>query len=132
MKYILDTDIISYFIRDNHRVIYNISKYSDSDLYTTRINYIEILFGIYLSEGRISKVASEMQDFLKDINILELDEKSASIFAKTKADLMKKGEIVRDMDLMIASITLANGYTLVTNNTSHFRRIKKLKVENWS
>jgi tRNA(fMet)-specific endonuclease VapC len=132
MKYILDTDIISYFIRDNRSVIYNISKYSDEELYTTRINYIEILFGIYASDAKVSKVASGMQDFLKDINILELDEKSASIFAQTKADLKKRGEILLDMDLMIASIALSHGYTLVTNNTSHFHRIKKLKIENWS
>ncbi|MCP4148878.1 MAG: type II toxin-antitoxin system VapC family toxin [bacterium] len=36
------------------------------------------------------------------------------------------------MDLMIASICLANNVTLVTNNLKHFSRIEELPIENWS
>jgi tRNA(fMet)-specific endonuclease VapC len=35
------------------------------------------------------------------------------------------------MDLLIASISLANNYILVTNNIKEFKRIKGLKIENW-
>jgi predicted nucleic acid-binding protein len=32
---------------------------------------------------------------------------------------------------MIASITVANGYALVSNNLKHFDRVEGLKVERW-
>jgi len=35
------------------------------------------------------------------------------------------------MDLLIAAISLANDFILVTNNTKEFSRVKKLKLENW-
>ena len=34
-------------------------------------------------------------------------------------------------DLLIASIALANGLTLVTHNTREFSRIPGLKLEDW-
>ncbi len=37
-----------------------------------------------------------------------------------------------DRDLMIAAIALANGLTLVTNNTREFARVPGLKLEDWS
>ncbi len=57
---------------------------------------------------------------------------SAEVFAQLKAQLQKEGNIVADMDLLIASICLANNLTLVTNNTRHFEKIPNLILENWS
>ncbi len=34
-------------------------------------------------------------------------------------------------DVMIASIGMARSMIVVSNNIRHFRRIRKLKVENW-
>jgi tRNA(fMet)-specific endonuclease VapC len=34
-------------------------------------------------------------------------------------------------DLMIASIAIANGLTLVTHNTSEFSRVPDLNLEDW-
>ena len=36
-----------------------------------------------------------------------------------------------DVDLLIASIALSSGCSLVANNVKHFERIKELKIENW-
>jgi len=35
------------------------------------------------------------------------------------------------MDLLIASISLANNFVLVTNNVKEFKRVKGLTLENW-
>jgi tRNA(fMet)-specific endonuclease VapC len=35
------------------------------------------------------------------------------------------------MDLLIASIALANNVILVTHNTREFKRVKGLKIEDW-
>jgi tRNA(fMet)-specific endonuclease VapC len=36
-----------------------------------------------------------------------------------------------DMDMLIASIALANELVIVTNNEKEFKRISELKIENW-
>jgi tRNA(fMet)-specific endonuclease VapC len=43
----------------------------------------------------------------------------------------KSGTTIGPMDMLIASICLANNLILVTNNKKEFKRITELKVENW-
>jgi tRNA(fMet)-specific endonuclease VapC len=68
---------------------------------------------------------------LENFEICELDKGASEIFAKEKARLKKRGLIIADMDLMIASIAIAHGLPLVTNNHKHFERIKGLRLIRW-
>jgi predicted nucleic acid-binding protein len=68
---------------------------------------------------------------LDNFKIYELDKEAVEIFAKGKARLKKSGLLIADMDLMIASITIANDLSLVTNNHKHFERIKGLRLIRW-
>ena len=63
--------------------------------------------------------------------MLLLDQDSADRFGKIKADLRRKGEIIGDFDILIASVALTHDAILVTNNTAHFERISGLICENW-
>jgi len=45
--------------------------------------------------------------------------------------LKKKGELINDADILIASIVKAHDAILVTNNEKHFSRVEGLKIENW-
>jgi tRNA(fMet)-specific endonuclease VapC len=53
------------------------------------------------------------------------------MYAKIRTILEKSGIPIGPMDLLIASISLANRFVLVTNNLREFERIKELKMENW-
>ncbi len=72
-----------------------------------------------------------MPDFFRKVKVLLLDQDAADRFGKIKANLRRKGEIIGDFDILIASIALSHDETLVTNNTDHFERISELKYENW-
>ncbi|UCD85494.1 MAG: hypothetical protein JSU92_04700 [Deltaproteobacteria bacterium] len=65
------------------------------------------------------------------IVVLPCDIESAQIFGEIKAKLRRKGQMIEDFDIGIASIALKNGLVLVTNDVSHFRRIDELKIETW-
>ena len=65
------------------------------------------------------------------LNVLPFNQESSEYYGKIKAQLSHSGRIIEDMDILIASIALANEGILVTNNTAHFKRIKGLKLENW-
>ncbi len=125
---ILDSDILIYFLKGKREVVAEMTKLES--LYTTRINYTELIYGAYNSSKPAENLA-KFREFLDNFIILEFDEKSSEIFAQIKAKLKKDGNIIADMDLMIASISIANNMALVTNNHKHFSRIKELKTVKW-
>jgi len=129
-NYIIDSDILIYFLKGKKEVVEQLIKIPPYNLYTTRINYTELIYGAYNSE-RVEENLIKIKAFLENFQILEFDKASSEIFAKTKAKLKKNGKIIQDMDLMIASIAISNNYTLVTNNIKHFNRIKKLDLLGW-
>lgn len=45
--------------------------------------------------------------------------------------LHKRGALIEDADILIASTALVHGLALVTENASHFERIPGLIVESW-
>jgi len=127
---VIDSDILIYFLKGEKTVVQELIKIAPNELYTTRINYTELLYGAYNSTN-VEKNLARFTSFLEQFTILEFDKKASEIFAKTKAQLKKDGNIIADMDLMIASIAIANDYKLVSNNQKHFKRIKKLKLIDW-
>jgi predicted nucleic acid-binding protein len=131
MKYILDTDTLIYFLKGQQSVVEKISVVARSDLSTTIINQTELLYGAFNSQKKEQNL-KKIQGFLKEIKVLEFSHAASLIFAEHKAQLKKQGNILADMDLMIASIVLANDGILVTNNVKHFGKIKSLKFENWA
>jgi tRNA(fMet)-specific endonuclease VapC len=62
---------------------------------------------------------------------LSFDEAAAEEYGKLRAFLAGAGQLIGPNDMMIASIALANGLTLVTQNTSEFSRVPGLALENW-
>lgn len=111
-------------------MVQKLAQSEPDELATTIINQAELLFGAYHSE-QITKKLSSVKNFLQHLKVLPFDENSAEIFAQIKSQLQKNGTPVADLDLMIASICLANQATLVSNNTKHFARIENLDLENW-
>ena len=69
--------------------------------------------------------------FLAPFERLALDEESAQAYAKTRAVLEKGGRKIGPNDLIIASIALAHGATLITRNVHEFARVPNLQVEDW-
>jgi tRNA(fMet)-specific endonuclease VapC len=59
---------------------------------------------------------------------LGYDDFSAKIFA----DMRKSKVRIGTMDLRIASIALAQGFTILTRNLVDFEKVPNLKVEDWT
>ncbi len=69
--------------------------------------------------------------FIDTFDIAEYDKKAAIEYAKIRAYLEKRGEIIGAYDLQIAAHAKSLGAVLVTNNVKEFKRVKGLKLENW-
>lgn len=130
MKYVLDTDTMIYFLQGHHNVVNHLANLPAQQIATTIFNHSELLFGAFNSLKK-GKNLEKVQCFLNKIPTIAFCEESSYIFAQQKTALKNQGNIIADLDLMIASITLQNKAILVTNNTKHFTRIKYLKIQNW-
>jgi predicted nucleic acid-binding protein len=127
-KYLIDSDILIYFLKGKQEVVTRLAQIPLDDLYISRINYTELFYGAYNS-ARVEQNLKVIEPFLDNFKILEFSELSSKIFAKEKARLKKSGNIIADMDLMIASIAIENECVLMTNNHKHFERVENLKLE---
>lgn len=128
MNLVIDSDILIYFLKGYTEIVAKLSSYPLEAVFTTRINYAELLYGAYNST-KIEQNLSTITIFLESLSILEFDQKTCASFAEDKAKLKRNGNLIPDMDLMIASIAKVHNYSLVTNNMKHFERIDSLKLE---
>ena len=130
MKYMLDTNICIYAIKQEPEVVLQkILKHRPSDICISSITYAELMHGVEKSQSK-DKLALTL--LLSPIKIVDFDSHAAEEYGKIKADLQSQGKIIGPMDLLIASHAKSKGLTIVTNNTKEFERVKQLDVEDWS
>ncbi len=127
-KYLIDSDVLIYFLKGKQEVVQRLSQIPIDDLYISRINYTELIYGAYNS-SKIDQNLKVIEPFLDSFKILEFTKTSSLVFAKEKARLKKNGNIIADMDLMIASIAIENDCTLISDNIKHLDRVQNLELE---
>jgi tRNA(fMet)-specific endonuclease VapC len=127
-KYLLDTNIISYYLKGIENLKEKITSNIDS-LSISIISYYEIISGLQSIDA--NKRINEFEKFCKLIDIINLDKASILASCKIYASLKKSGKLIDDIDILIAGIALSNNLVMITDNTGHFDRIEGLKVENW-
>jgi tRNA(fMet)-specific endonuclease VapC len=105
-------------------------KIKAENCFISEITLAELKFGVEKS-GKAEKNKKTLDDFLTGVQILPIFH-SLDLYAKEKARLQKAGTIIDDFDLLIGVISVTHKLTMVTNNTSHFKRISGIKLEDWT
>lgn len=78
---------------------------------------------------KVAEILTEKQkDFEKVMPIFH----SLPKYAREKARLRKLGQPIDDFDLLIGATAITHKMVLVTNNVNHFKRIKGIKVSDWT
>lgn len=128
---LLDTDILSEFLRGNAIVAKNAEAYlrEHGSLNLSIITYYEILNGLLYKDA--NKQLDKFIKFTELNNVLPLTITATKQAAEIYAYLRKKGKPIGHTDSLIAGIALANNLHLATNNSEHFARVKGLEIVNW-
>jgi predicted nucleic acid-binding protein len=94
---------------------------------TTRFNIAELYVGIERSESR-AREERRVTSVIEGLDILEFDDRSARVFGRLSAALAGRGTPAGDMDVLIASIAIVSGHSLITRNPRHFTGMAGLSV----
>ena len=129
---ILDTDILSEFLRGNPKVIAKVDEHLEKYglVSLSIITYYEILNGLLYKDAR--KQLTKFEEFVELNKVIPLTLPMAKTAATIKAELRKKGTEIGHTDTLIAGIAITSELQLITNNMKHFKHIKGLKIDNWT
>jgi tRNA(fMet)-specific endonuclease VapC len=128
----LDTDILSEFLRGNPKVIAKVDEYLKEYgiINISIITYYEILNGLLYKDANMQ--LARFEEFVALNKVIPLTMRMAKVAAEIQANLRKKGTVIGHTDTLIAGIAISGELQLVTNNTDHFKRIKGLEIANWT
>jgi len=131
MTYALDTNIISYILRDSKNVKQRWRQEENAGNHSV----IPLVVYYEIQRGLLANGASNKMRLFKNLcavfGVYDLTKADMDTAASIYADRKRRGMPMEDTDLLIAAQCVTNGYTLVTNNTQHFKDVKELKVVNW-
>ena len=129
--YALDTNIISYFLKDEENVVNNMSQalMEGHKFIIPQVVDYETCRGFMLSDK--SHLFGQYRMFAQKTPIGKICDDVWVRAMHVYVELRKKGMPADDADILIAAFCLVNGYILATENLKHFRHIEGLKAVNW-
>ena len=132
MKYLLDTCVISDFIRGVGHTTDRFKNTPPSKIAISAITQMELYYGVQLQSGtRKNYLEAFITDVIKSVYVIPFDSKIALKTASLRADLKSNGTPIGAYDLLIGATAITYGLTLVTSNLKEFERIKSISIENW-
>ena len=128
--YLLDTNIVIYIQRGVPSVLSRLNELGADRVALPSIVAAELAYGVEKStfKDRNRKV---LELFLSEVRVLPWTQDAMWHFARHQHELRQSGQVIGELDLLIACQALALDAVCVTNNTREFGRIKGLKLENW-
>ncbi len=131
MRYMLDTNICSYILK-NHPASVKV-RFDDVGSDALSISTV-VLAELYFGAARHPKgiaIRRDIDDFASRLSVLQWDEAAADHYGAIRAALEKEGTPIGAMDMMIAAHARSQTATLVSNNTRHFEMVPGLLIANW-
>jgi tRNA(fMet)-specific endonuclease VapC len=130
MKYLLDTDTVSYALRGEGQVAGRITAHKPSDLCISAISLAELRYGADRKGSR--RLHALIDTFAAAVEVVGFDEDAAREFGRIGTILAERGTPIGELDVLIAAHAASLRCTLVTNNVRHFSRVPGLALENWT
>lgn len=127
--YLLDTDIVVYFFRNQKGIAQHLATISPENIYISEVTVAELEYGNYCG-GRYEENKELLDRFLSCVNVVPFSA-AINIYAKERFRLKSIGMGIEDFDLLIGCTSVAKNLTMVTNNIKHYSRITGIQIEKW-
>ncbi len=126
-RYLLDTNILSYFVSGRHPEIVDLVL--SLPVESRFINWVvqqELLYGVY-RKNRLD-LEIKYEKFFKEMKVIHSNDQIVKVCSKLEADLDAKGQVKGLEDIWIAASCVAEDLILVTKNKKDFEVFEGLRV----
>lgn len=127
--YLLDTDIVVFFLRNKKNIAEHLALLSPNDVFVSEVTVAELEYGNRCS-GRYEENKYMVERFLSSVNIVPFSD-AILLYAEERYRLRMLGQSIEDFDLLIGCTAVSENFIMVTNNAKHYSRIKGIRIENW-
>lgn len=131
-RYLLDTNICAFWLRDKFGIKYRVNEVGMENCYISEITVAELIYGREYGKlkGGPKYRDEKLEQFFEDINVLPV----APVFERygtEKARLRLAGTPTGDFDLLIGCTSVEEEMVMVTENVDDFKNIRGIRIENW-
>ena len=130
LKYMLDTNIVIYTMKNKPASVRAAFKKYDGRMCSSSITYMELVYGAERSSNPERNLTS-LEGLVARMDVLPLGDSAAVHAGQICTELAKLGMPIGPYDQLIAGHARSLGLVLVTNNEKEFSRVSGLRLENW-
>ena len=130
LRYLLDTNIVIYVIKNKPLSALELFNANAGRMAISSITLAELLHGAEKSNAPTRSLAV-VEDFASRLEVQPYGAKAAQHYGSIRSNLEKRGLTIGVNDLHIAAHARSEGLVLVTNNLREFERVPALQTENW-
>jgi tRNA(fMet)-specific endonuclease VapC len=129
VSFLLDTDICSAQMKADARVHGRFIQHGGR-LHVSAVTLGELFAWVGRTKASPRR-SRALQDLLKEVRVLSIDETVARKFGEVRAWQLDRGLGTPDLDLLNAAVALAYGFTMVTHNISDYANVPGLVLADW-
>jgi tRNA(fMet)-specific endonuclease VapC len=131
MQYLLDTCVISDFIKGEPGTQARLKQTPPADIAVSVITVMELRYGLLVNPQRARKIEPAISSFLASVTVLPFNAAEAEQVAQIRSILKTQGQPIGAYDVLIAATALWHNILMVTANQREFDRVPNLQTENW-
>lgn len=128
MTYLLDTNVVSDYLRGVESVVKKIQNAKPSELAISAVTVMELRYGA--ARRQSAKLTAAVEALISGITVIAFDAEAGEQAGHLRAAMEAQGITIALADCQIAATALVMGLILVSNDAD-LKRLPKLKVQDW-
>lgn len=130
LKYMLDTNIAIYTIKNRPSEVREAFKAHDGQMCISTVTLMELVYGAEASAA-VDRNLRDVEGFAARLDVLPYDHEAAAHTGQLRAELKAIGRPIGPYDEMIAGHARSQGLVVVTNNMKQFENVPGIRLTNW-
>lgn len=131
LKYMLDTNICIFTIKNRPQQVRDAFNRHYGQLCMSSVSLMELIYGAEKSASP-ERNLTVVEGFAARLEVLPYDELAAVHTGQLRAELARSGTPIGPYDQLIAGHARSRGLIVVTNSLREFDRVPGLRIEDWT